>query len=112
VPDRLCGDQAAIAYTSPQYGSSDVVHNQQGHVPVHDLSTGSVLGWSKRATGLTAPSVVIMSRICWSLDGSQPSAQCEGGLEYLLRSPASRKRRQKGNSVSNETNLISCSVWT
>jgi hypothetical protein len=31
------------------------------------------------------------------------SAPCGGGLEYLHRSPASRKRRQKGNPVSNET---------
>jgi hypothetical protein len=28
---------------------------------------------------------------------------CGGGLEYLHRSPASRRRRRKGNSVSNET---------
>jgi hypothetical protein len=37
---------------------------------------------------------------------SQPpsiSFPCGGGLEYLLRCPASRKRRQKGNTVSDET---------
>jgi hypothetical protein len=32
-----------------------------------------------------------------------PVPPCGGGLEYLHRSPASRKRPHKGNSVSNET---------
>jgi hypothetical protein len=34
-----------------------------------------------------------------------PPVPYGGGLEYLHRRPASRKRRQKGNTVSNETVL-------
>jgi hypothetical protein len=40
---------------------------------------------------------------------------CGGGIEYLQRNPTSRKRRQKGNPVSNETvryGLKFCGTWT
>jgi hypothetical protein len=33
----------------------------------------------------------------------QTETSCEGGLEYHYSSPESRKRRQKGNPVSNST---------
>jgi hypothetical protein len=37
---------------------------------------------------------------------TNPTFPCGGGLEYLHRSsPASRKRRHKGNTVSDETVL-------
>jgi hypothetical protein len=38
-----------------------------------------------------------------------PVAPCGGGLEYFIVVPASRKRRQKGNTVSDET--VKYSYW-
>jgi hypothetical protein len=47
--------------------------------------------------------------------GGSKSGPCGGELEYLHRSPASHKRRQKGNVVLNETvrfGLKFCGTWT
>jgi hypothetical protein len=47
--------------------------------------------------------------------GRDVGTPCGGGLEYLHRSPACRKRRQKGNRVSNEAvrySLKFCATWT
>jgi hypothetical protein len=44
-----------------------------------------------------------LSNFTFAAPGLRAVVPCGGGLEYLHRNPASRKRRRKGNPVSNET---------